>query len=253
MQRNPCLWCRAPHYAPSLEHIVPEALGCPEGFVLREGVCDHCNNGLGHVDQALVRQFEVHTVMTGIRRKKGKRPTIEGWGPIYGSHGPDGPSIHINAGPGDVMLGDRLLKPAGGETGVHSVSMTRDGPEATFRFSLDVGREPKLRRALYKIGLEAVAYFNGMPRALESVFDPVRAFVRKGDGDFAMIVMDADAGYGHQVSPPHEGPGGLIVPVTLFGVSFLLDLCLGQRGLKRLETELRRTQGTEGWARLGPA
>jgi len=248
----PCLWCGAVDYYPSLEHIVPEALGCPDGFILTDGVCASCNNGLGHVDQALVRQFEVVTVMTGIPRKKGKRPTIEGWAPIHGSIGPEGPEIHLNAGPGDVTIGRKVLKPVGGSTGVHSVNVTRHGSEATLSFGIDIGRDPKLRRALYKIGLETIAYFNGMPRALHTDLDPVRAYVRQGIGDFAALVMDAEDGAGHRISLPYAGPDGLIVPVTLFGITFLLDLLPGQSGLDRLEAELRRSHGDTGWSRLGP-
>lgn len=250
-QAHACLWCGATRYAPSLEHIIPEALGCPEGFVLHEGVCERCNNGLGHVDQALVRQFEVQTVMAGIPRKKGRRPTIEGWAPLRGAQGPNGPILHLNAGPDDVIIDGRPLKPAGRATGIHSVEMSRDGRVGTLRFSMDIGRDPKLRRALYKIGLETVALYLGLPRALDPAFDPVRAYVRHGAGDFAVIVMDAGAGDGHEVSAPWKGPEGLIVPVTIFGVSFLLDLTQDQKGLTRIESELRRTQGGEGWSWLG--
>lgn len=250
LQDHPCLWCGATRYAPSLEHILPEALGCPSGFVLREGICDRCNNGLGHVDQALVRQFEVHTMMAGIPRKKGRLPTVDGWTPLRGTQGAEGPTLHLNAGPGDMQVGDRTLKPAGGSTGIHSVTADLDGPVGTLRFSMDIGRDPKLRRALYKVGLETVAFFLGLPRALAPDLDPVRAYVRAGVGDFGVIVMDAGHGEGHQITPPFEGPDGLVIPVTIFGVSFILDLHPPQSGLDRIEAELRATQGVEGWSRL---
>lgn len=253
VQPHPCLWCGATRYAPSREHIVPEALGCPEALVLTEGVCERCNNGLGHVDQALVRQFEVQTVMNGIRRKKGKPPTISGWGPLRGKHGPEGPSIHLNAGPGDVMLDGRPLKALGGETGIHSFSMTRDGPEAIIRFSMDIGRDPKLLRALYKIGLEMVALYHGPAVALETRFDRARAFVTNGCGLFDALILDAETGGDHQFVAPFAEGDSMLAPIALFGVGFILDLTPMQPGLARAEERLRAEQGSIGWARLAGA
>jgi len=42
-----CIWCKSEHTDRSVEHIVPESLGCPRELVLRNGeVCDVCNSRL---------------------------------------------------------------------------------------------------------------------------------------------------------------------------------------------------------------
>ena len=73
-----CIWCRE-RPGTSLEHIAPDALGCPPDFVLTKGVCTECNQKNGQLDRALLTPFEIMTVMKGIPRKKGKKPTVDGF------------------------------------------------------------------------------------------------------------------------------------------------------------------------------
>lgn len=81
-----CLWCGSEEFRPSIEHILPEALACPPGFVLRDCVCRPCNNGLAHIDQALLKKFELVTFIKGVRRKKGKPPSVVSWPSLRGRH-----------------------------------------------------------------------------------------------------------------------------------------------------------------------
>ena len=67
-----CIWCLNEFECLSTEHGIPEALGCPEDLVLRNVMCVNCNNALGTVDQALLKQFEVVTVVYGVPRKGGR-------------------------------------------------------------------------------------------------------------------------------------------------------------------------------------
>jgi hypothetical protein len=39
-----------------------------------------CNNGLGHVDQAVIDEFDIFIFEHGARRKKNKKPTIKSRG-----------------------------------------------------------------------------------------------------------------------------------------------------------------------------
>lgn len=244
-----CLWCRATHYKADLEHIVPEALGCPPWLVLTNGVCKACNNGLGHVDQALVRQFEMMAFIAGVPRKKGRKPSVDGWGSIAARHSPSGPLIHFNAGPDDWVIGPRRLKPASRATGIHNHSFDAHGPVATASFALTFGDDPKLARALYKLGLGLLAAREGISAALENRYDPVRRFVRQGDGDFRFLVMQGDDPAAHAFWPFWRGlqGEGPVIPLALFGVEMTLDLQAGQPCLQQLEHQLAGQAEMSWW------
>lgn len=249
--QSPCLWCRAPKYRADLEHVVPEALGCPPWLVLEDGVCKACNNGLGHVDQALVRQFEMAAFIGGVPRKKGRKPSVDGWASLATRHGADGPEVHFNAGPGDWTVGARRVKPASAATGVLDHSFTPDGMMTTVSFGLAFGEDPKLARALYKLGLGLLAAREGLPVALDARYDAVRRFVRQGEGDFRYLAIPGDDPHGHAFWPFWRGPNGEgpLIPIRLFGVEITLDLDAGQRCLARLQTELSN-QEELAWRRL---
>ena len=90
-----CIWCGISP-ANSIEHILPEALGCPEGFILSEGVCRICNSKNGKLDRALLKPFEITTVVKGILRKRGKQPTIDGFSTVASGHDENGPILYFN-------------------------------------------------------------------------------------------------------------------------------------------------------------
>ena len=97
-----CIWCLDDFAKLSLEHGIPEALGCPPDLELRDTTCAGCNNRLGTIDQALLKPFEAISVMYGVPRKKGRPPTIDSWRAISSKHQADGPHIFVNGGPGVV-------------------------------------------------------------------------------------------------------------------------------------------------------
>jgi hypothetical protein len=239
-----CIWCKRPVRKANVEHILPDSLGCPPDFVLRDCVCMACNNGLGHVDQALLRQFEIIAFVHGIRRKGGRPPVINNWAAIRGRHGPTGPEIFINAGPQTVEALGRNLHAASPRNGIHAV--TNDGPrivgqQSRISFSQEFGREPKFRRAVYKVAFGTLAYHLGAAEALRNVYDPVRAFVRKGHGDFDVLMMSGgDMAEAHYFCRPII-PEGCILPVldiAIFGINFGLDLDPEQAGLAQMRARL---------------
>jgi HNH endonuclease len=64
----PCIWCTKLNASTAVEHIIPEALGCPNGFVLKDGaVCESCNNNLGHLDQAVLDEFDMLVFLAGVK------------------------------------------------------------------------------------------------------------------------------------------------------------------------------------------
>lgn len=97
-----CIWCGGDFAKLSIEHAIPEALACPPDLILKNVACAPCNNGFSKVDRALVRQFETISVMYGVPRKRGRKPTIDGWSALASSNGAEGPEIHVNAGPGII-------------------------------------------------------------------------------------------------------------------------------------------------------
>jgi hypothetical protein len=65
-----CIWCLRENSSRAIEHIIPDALGCPEEFVLTAGVvCEKCNNRLGQVDQAVIADLEISAFQAGVPRK----------------------------------------------------------------------------------------------------------------------------------------------------------------------------------------
>jgi hypothetical protein len=249
---QPCLFCGAVDYQPSLEHILPEALGCPADLVLHNGICQACNNGLGHVDQALVRQFELPAFMAGVPRKNGRKPSVDGWGSFHASVTSDGPTIRFNGGPDDVTMDGRRLKAASPQTGVLEKAFGVENGVASVQFSLAISGDGKLLRALYKIALELVLLHLGPTRALAADLDPVRAFVRQGLGAFDALVTPGDERYQCAFTPPFSAPDGegLAVAVLLFGVEFNLDLMAGQADLEHWDAEARRQPELGAYARL---
>lgn len=90
-----CIWC-GKRPANSLEHIAPEALGCPRDFVLHTGVCARCNHRNGGLDRALLLPLEILTVFKGIPRKKGRPPTVDGFSSIASEYDENGPVFYMN-------------------------------------------------------------------------------------------------------------------------------------------------------------
>lgn len=61
-------------------------------------------------------------------------------------------------------------------------------------------------------------------QARDSRFDPVRAFVRKGVGDFDILLTQGHPGGSHHVSAPmRPGDQMPLVGITLFSIGFVVD------------------------------
>lgn len=235
----PCIWCGATDYVPSREHVVPESLGCPPELVLTRGVCRPCNNRLGLIDQALLAQFEIATVVLGVPRKRGRRPTIDTAPSIAGRAATTGPELFFNAGPGDVQALGRTLKAARPSTGISEHSFSVDGEVAEARFSQAFGQDRRFRRALYKLGLGLVAHYWGAAVAAGSAFDHVRRFVADDVGDMAFLLAlaeDEEIRVDHQFSAPITGQNGEgpSFGVRLFAVDMVLDLTPDQTMLNTM-------------------
>jgi len=228
-----CIWCKNNFIKLSLEHGIPEALGCPRELELRNVACIKCNNNLSRVDLALIKQFEIFTVMYGVPRKKGRKPVVASWGPIRSEHRSDGHHIYINAGPGVVEAMGKPLQPATAATGITDLWIK---PETgLLGFSQQIGNDPRFVPALYKIGLNLVAWHLGPQVAASDTYDHIRAFVRleAGAPDLrAALYLEA-------VQPPttqaavvtKSGRAYPICRITILGLTFLIDMAPDQKSL----------------------
>ena len=201
-----------------------------------------CNNGLGHVDQALLREFEIIAFTRGVKRKGGRPPMINNWAAVRGRYGENGPEIHLNAGPQTVEALGKNLHAASPRNGIHAVTTGPmiPGQQCEIKFQQQFGRDPKFRRAIYKVALASLAYFRGADEALRDAYDPTRAFVRTGKGDFDVLMMGGGSNEAHYFCPPLV-PEGCILPVidmAIFGVTFGVDLDPLQTGLTQMRARL---------------
>lgn len=100
-----CIWCKNIIGSRTREHIIPEPLGNPADFMLE--LCRPCNNSIGHLDQAVIDEFDIPIFNAGIPRKRGKPPIISNRGNVEGRVTPTGPEIHIN------MESHQVISPTG--------------------------------------------------------------------------------------------------------------------------------------------
>lgn len=219
---------------------MPDALGCPKGLILNDVACVECNSKLGReVDSGLVKQFEMITVMQGVRRKKGRRPTIASWAALTGTHTTVGPEIHLNAGPGVVEAMGKKLHPANKSNGISDVWMKRDGDKLAIGFSQVFGDDTRFLPALFKIGLNLVAYFFGPQVAADKAYDHIRRFVFRQEGVPALTVAmempeGSQKGTGNPKMFTKEGRDYPMFQIEILGVFFLLDMSPDQSMLRDL-------------------
>lgn len=250
-----CIWCAQPVSRANIEHILPDALGCPPDFVLKDCVCMACNNGFGHIDNALLGQFEIIAFMKGVRRKRGKKPSINNWAPIKGRYTDSGPEIHLNGG-SKVAEAFGVKLPAGSnKNGISNISMKPriPGEQSKVSFEQEFGRDPKFVRAVYKVAFNTLAFFDGPQEARASKYDGVRAFVRAGIGKHRLLIMGNGDQQSHSFCPPitlagHQYP---ILEMSIFGVSLAADLDPAQKGLAEMIHQLQ-TRKITNWTVLPP-
>ncbi|MBN1628920.1 MAG: hypothetical protein JW990_04090 [Thermoleophilia bacterium] len=147
----------------SEDHVIPESLGNDE-LVLRDAVCDVCNNRLSGLEQFLL-DFEPVALLRvlNVPYTKQDRP-------------PRGDFRDFTM---------QRVKPRE----IHFISKTEkdvfvheDSPPGLSRFTIPIlSRRPfdpiLLGRALFKIGLGLVAYDRGMEFACDRRYDPTRDFI----------------------------------------------------------------------------
>lgn len=250
-----CIWHKAESLDFDIAHIIPEALGCPEGLVFRDGEeCRACNNRLAYVDRALVDSFDVFRFMLGQRTKKGELPKITSRPNLYAFWDKTGPIIDVNLEKFKVKTtSGRLLSPGKGKQGGVSGRITPHGVEAEIVLGVPVGHQPLLSRGLHKVALGSLVKLISHDHVLDPVYDPVRDFVSTGCGSREVLMLAPQAGwtYRHVVGPVYTSSEGHIgLELVLCGFTFCIDLSPTQTVVPKLKEQLRLAYGDTGWTWL---
>lgn len=237
-----CIWCGSTP-AVSLEHIAPDALGCPPNFVLRTGVCKSCNSKNGRLDRALLVPFEIITVLKGVLRKKNRRPTIDGFASIASSYDENGPVLFTNREKFPIITpdGKSLMGTNKSDPIKDFAHRAISDKEYEIKYSQELRFTVDTVRALFKIALESVAFFQGLEEARLPRYDKVRAFVKEGNGNFrALIMSDNNKNYDHYYNVAFSRPGfEPMVGMTILGIGFVCDFDPQFKGGKLLLSESR--------------
>jgi hypothetical protein len=254
MTEASCIWCLGPGESGHNEHIFPEAIGCPPGFVLPGSVvCRKCNNALGHLDKAVADEFDFLSFLAGVPRKKGRPPVINSRGNVFGTIEPTGPTLTFNMERHSVAAHDgSMLAPLGGSRRNIRAQIFRNGNIGTVTFDVGFGGNAKFIRGLTKIGYSSLAYFLGAHIVRRPSFAAVRDFVLTGSGIRHVLLSQAgDKEYRLSAWAPyaHED-GGYACGFRIAQVDFLVDLTATECILPAVETTMRATYGHSGWCVL---
>ncbi len=253
MKNTKCIWCQGGAGGRHVEHIVPEVLGCPPGFVLpAEVICRSCNNGLGHLDQAVADDFDFVSFLADIPRKKGRLPGITNRGNVYAFKGVNGQEIFFNMDPISTVAtnGSRVAAYRGSERDIKA-RFEEEGLYARISFQVTFGQAKKFQRGIYKIALSALAYFIGVHELYKPKYDRLRQYVCRGSGTrHFMVLGDADPGnYFHKFEPPFMSPtGDHAFEFRLACVRFIVDLSESESYLSSVREVVKREVGMNGWS-----
>lgn len=254
MNSSNCIWCLLPALGGHEEHIIPEVLGCPDGFILPGTVvCKGCNNGLAHLDTAVADEFDFLTFMAGIPRKKGKPPIISSRGNVHATVESTGPVYTFNMGShAEVAHDGKTVSPFRGTERHIRATFQKDGPWGRVSFPVPFGQGKKFVHGLHKIALSSLTYFLGPDVARSEQFNAVRQFVRFNEGVRHVMVKDTnEKGYVNQAWAPYKSSSGDYVCIFRIAmIEFIVDLSESQSSLAMLEANAHELYGEGGWCVL---
>jgi hypothetical protein len=196
------------------EHIVPESLGNYD-TVLRKGfVCDTCNNEvLSRLDEALLDSDLLGFLKTLFMpyTKAGKLPQAE-----YQNFSMK------KTRPNHIVFIEKTKK--------KSFTFDSKDENGYTRFSIKMKGRKKfdpiiIGRALYKIGLGMVAFYQGKEIACENKYDAARGFIR-GERYFHnnLLMSENNKPHPHITSRWDTSWGGTCFLIDIYGLVFLFNL-----------------------------
>lgn len=242
-----CIWCLREHPDSAIEHVIPQAVGCPPDLVLRDGeVCRPCNSHLGvRVDVALVHNFEQMLAIAELQATGKTHRRLAGIGNMQISDMPSGQ--HVAFSMGSTAIVD--------EAGTRVGPLRRDRRHATATFR-DLGNgqgeisgeiafihDDRFSRALHKIALELLVFTPTPDIVYESRFDLIRDYVMRGVGTRRVVMAYTEHDWKARKQQVILSPDGGVTAEFLFcGCVFFVDLSPQQTFFPRLEaTTLRGT------------
>ncbi len=190
-------------------------------------MCRSCNNGLAHLDQAVIDDFDMAAFLANVPRKGGRPPVVKGRGNLVATRGRCGLEISINMDPVTNVAHDGSALGAFGRSRRNvKASLVRNRNTVRVSYSTPIGQNPKFVRGITKIAFSSFAYFQGPEIALQEQFSPVRAFVRNGIGKRPVLMMfGEDTRYSNRAWPPYESETGeYTITFRLAAAEFLVDL-----------------------------
>jgi hypothetical protein len=236
----------------SIEHIIPEALGCPKGFVLSRGeVCKGCNSSLAYLDKAVIDDFDFFMFTQGIPRKRNRLPQILSRGNVVGYHKGNEKIIYFNL--------DKKVKINVNGYSVSPIGKSERNIAAKFKdntvsFQTKVGADPKFARGIQKIAFSSIVYFIGSELFLGNEYDPIRDFIINGKGDRKIILLPADnKEYVNEVRPlvfDSDSKGEYGIMLRLGWLVFLVDLSPQMRYFPIFKKQAEILWGQKGWTYL---
>lgn len=248
-----CIWCKKKSKTDSIEHIIPEALGCPDGFHLKDGtVCRRCNNGLAHLDQAVVDEFDLLAFWSGVPRKKKKSPAVNSRGNLLGRYLHNNKTLFINMNREPQTIEGQRIAGYGKSKRNIKASFNVAGSQAKVSFTVKFGDNPKFVRGILKIAFSSLAYFIGTKEAILPKYDCIRKFVVENNGERKILLKQcSDTGYRNRVWPPYIDSNGEYAIVFRLGmVEFAVDLTQGMTSFPVLLEKSKEFYGNEGWTFL---
>lgn len=242
MDTHRCIWCLGVADDVDVEHIIPEALGCPPEFVLPgTAVCRKCNNNLAHLDLAVIDEFDIVSFMAGVPRKNGRKPFVRSRGNLLATVESNGPTYTLNmeSYPVKAHGGAQLAGFRGSKRDVRG-KFAKLGDVAEVSFDVPFGQNPKFVRGITKIAFSSLAYFLGAQVSLDPSFNPVREFVRNDVGKRHLLLMfSEDQTYRNTVWAPSVSPSGeLFVAIRIASIEFLVDLGEGESTLSMFQRNM---------------
>jgi len=249
---RPCIWCLK-NGRSSVEHIVPEVLGCPPGFVLKRGeVCKACNSSLlSPLDAALGESFDMIRVLNRVTGKRKRPPKITGRTNLRGFAPHKGPvvlqlNMEQRSVDGDIF---GAIPPSdGSHRDVHG-TFAREGQLCRCSITTTIGDHPDFSRALHKIALEWFVKLTSWDNVLDARFNVIRDFVLLNNGCREILMFTPENwSYRHEFPSIfwNHSDGSPLVQFVLCGFSFIVSLGTDQGSIEDLKREaLRRPWKTQ--------
>lgn len=246
-----CIWCRNKSGEHSVEHIIPDAIGCPEDFVLKNGeVCKDCNNKLAVLDRAVLNEFEIHAFMAGVPRKRNRPPTISSRGNLVGKYILGEKTIFINMEKYPVKGVDGThIAPFGKSSRNVKAKFKKEGLNAKISFQTSFSYDERFVQGIYKIAFESMAYFLGYKALLSDKYNRIREFVLFGKNERKVLVFPAqDKQYQNEVKSRYSPTqNGYMIEMRLGNVCFIVDLSPEMTIFPILFQEAKKLYGNKGW------